>query len=194
MAHMKELLSPANLITVAGAVLTVVGLAAYLTGAANLSVPTLFYGFPIFLGGLALKTTELRPAKRIVPASSLSEIREAGPPELAKVVKDVTRWRYGQNVHLESALQALSLWDQENPPKLLEIEELEAIGGYGLRMRFEIAGVSFDRWEGQQERLGRFFAKGLQAELISPQEGVLDLMIIPKQNNEVKATNQQEVG
>ena len=108
---MKELLSPANLITVAGGVLTVVGLTAYLTGAANLSVPTLFYGFPIFLGGLALKTTELPPAKRIVAPPSLTKTREEGPPELSKVVKDVTRWRYGQNVHLESSLQALNLWD-----------------------------------------------------------------------------------
>jgi len=189
---MKELLSPANLITVAGAVLTVVGLTAYLTGAANLSVPTLFYGFPIFLGGLALKTTELRPTKQIVPTSSLTKTREAGPPELAKVVKDVTRWRYGQNVHLESSLQALNLWDQDNPPQLLEIEELEAIGGYGLRMRFEMAGVAFERWQGQQERLGRFFAKGLQAHLLSPQEGVLDLMIVPKQP-EVKTNSQNGI-
>ena len=45
---MKELVSPANLITVSGSVLTVIGCIAYLTGAANLSVPTLFYGFPIF--------------------------------------------------------------------------------------------------------------------------------------------------
>ena len=73
---MKELLSPANLITVAGGVLTVVGLTAYLTGAANLSVPTLFYGFPIFLGGLALKTTELRPTKRVIPENALSELRD----------------------------------------------------------------------------------------------------------------------
>ena len=69
---MKELISPANLITVTGAVLTVIGIAAYLTGAANLSVPTLFYGFPIFLGGLALKTTELKPVKRIDPKSELT--------------------------------------------------------------------------------------------------------------------------
>ncbi len=183
MTHMKELLSPANLITVIGAVLTVIGIMAYLTGAANLSVPTLFYGFPIFLGGLALKTTELRPTKRIA-ASSISSARENGAPELAKVVKDVTRWRYGQNAHLESSLIALNLWDQENPPQLKEVEELETSFGYGIRLRFNIEGVSQSRWEEKQERLGRFFAKGMQAQLLFPNEKELDLMIIPKQQEE----------
>ncbi len=189
---MKELLSPANLITVTGAVLTVVGIAAYLTGAANLSVPTLFYGFPIFLGGLALKTTELKPAKRVISKSDLIKVKEEGAPELAKVVNDVTRWRYGQNAHLESSLIALKLWDQENPPQLIEIEELKTDEGYGIRLRFKTEGVALSRWEDKQERLGRFFAKGMQAELRSSQEGELDLMIVPKQN-EVQTTGQDGI-
>ncbi len=189
---MKELFSPANFITVTGATLTVVGITAYLTGAANLSVPTLFYGFPIFLGGRAIKTTELRPAKQIVPESSISKSKEAGAPELAKVVKDVTRWRYGQHAHLESSLIALKLWDQANPPELLEIEELETDIGYGIRLRFKTAGVALKRWEEQQERLGRFFAKGMQAEIITPKKGILDLMIIPKRD-ELQPANQSDV-
>ena len=179
---MNELLSPANLITITGAVLTVVGIASYLTGAANLSVPTLFYGFPIFLGGLALKTTELKPAHQILPTPEVTKEKEKGAPELAKVVKDVTRWRYGQHAHLESSLIALKLWDQDNPPKLIEIEELKTNEGYGIRLRFKIQGVPFIRWQEKQERLGRFFAKGMKAELFSPQEGQLDLMIVPKKN------------
>ena len=182
MTHMKELLSQANLITVAGAVLTVVGLAAYLTGAANLSVPTLFYGFPIFLGGLALKTTELKPVKKIISNSAITNSSKDRPPELIKLVKDVTRWRYGQHAHLESSLIALKLWDQDNPPKLLEIEELETNQGPGIRMRFNLGGVSLDRWQEKQERFGRFFAKGLQAQIIPQGTTELDLMLIPQQN------------
>ena len=189
MTLMKDLFSPANLISVTGAVLTVVGGMAYLTGAANLSVPTLFYGFPIFLAGLALKSSELPPAKRTVPESVLAKVREEGPPELAKLVNDVTRWRYGQNVHLESSLKALKLWDDKNPPQLLEIEELETSAGYGVRLRFVLAGVSLDRWQDKKERLGRFFAKGLQAELVSPNSEELDLMIVPKQS-QIEPTTQ----
>ena len=192
MLTMKELFSPANLITVTGAVLTVVGIAAYLTGAANLSVPTLFYGFPIFLGGLALKTTELKPAKKIPPKYEIEEIKQKGAPELAKVVKDVTRWRYGQNAHLESSLIALKLWDQDNPPQIIEIEELKTNEGYGIRLRFKIEGVPIFRWQDKQERLGRFFAKDMKAELISPNESELDLMIVPKQSVG-QETNQHEI-
>ena len=76
---MKDLFSPGNIITVTGAVLTVIGAVAYGTGAANLSVPTLFYGFPIFLAGLALKTSELPPAKRITNSSISEKFKENGP-------------------------------------------------------------------------------------------------------------------
>ncbi len=185
MKPMNGLFSPANLITVTGAVLTVIGGLAYMTGAANLSVPTLFYGFPIFLAGIALKSTELAPAKRVVPADLVAQAREKGPPELAKLVGDVTRWRYGQNAHLESSLKVLKLWDDENPPQLIEIEEIETDqGGYGVRLRFNLAGVSLERWEEKKERLGRFFAKGLEAKLIGSPEGKLDLFILPKQNQD----------
>ena len=188
---MKELLSPANFVTVTGSVLTVIGCLAYLTGAANLSVPTLFYGFPIFLGGLALKTTEIRPARRVIPKDQLAEAREGAPPELGKLLSDVTRWKYGQHAHLESSLKSLKLWDQANPPQLIEIEELQTVQGYGMRLRFETAGVSLSRWQEKQERLGRFFAKGLEAELLSQSKGVLDLMILPKKSEEDN-TNQQK--
>ena len=52
MAAMKDLLSPGSLVTVAGGALTVIGATAYATGNANLSLPTIFYGIPILLGGL----------------------------------------------------------------------------------------------------------------------------------------------
>ena len=162
---MKDLFSPGNLITVAGGVLTVVGAVAYGTGNANLSLPTIFYGIPIFLGGLALKSSELPPAKRVVPANTFKAEREAAAPELGKLLADVTRWRYGQKAHLESSLEALKLWDDDTPPQLLEIEELHGAEGYGLRLRFELGAVSLERWTEKQERLGRFFAKGLHADL-----------------------------
>ena len=176
---MKQLFSPANLITVAGAVLTVIGGMAYVTGAANLSVPTLFYGFPIFLAGLALKSSELAPAKRVIPEQEFAEARESAPPELSKLLKDVTRWRYGQKVHLESSLQALKLWEDNDPPKLLEIEELVKAEGYGIRMRFQLGAVPLEAWQEKQERLGRFFTKGMQAEIISQNKDEIDLIIAP---------------
>ena len=90
---MKDLLSPGSLVTVAGGVLTVVGAVAYSTGNANLSLPTIFYGIPILLGGVALKSSAPPPARRVVPKNELRQEREAAAPELGKLLGDVTRWR-----------------------------------------------------------------------------------------------------
>ncbi len=190
MTLMKDLFSPGSLITVSGAVLTVIGALSYATGAANLSVPTLFYGFPIFLAGLALKNSELPPAKQVLPKASRIKVREKAAPELIKLIKDVTRWRYGQKVHLESSLQVLKLWNDDNPPQLIEVEEMETTQGYGVRLRFRIAGVAIERWEEKKERLGRFFAKNLMAELITPNNGELDLMLLPKQTTQHEVSSQ----
>ena len=122
---MKDFFSPGSLVTIAGGVLTVVGATAYATGSANLSLPTIFYGIPILLGGLALKSSELPPAIRVTPVKTFQKEREAAAPELGKLLGDVTRWRYGQKAHLESSLEALKLWDEDTPPQL---EEIEAAG------------------------------------------------------------------
>ena len=42
------------------------------------------------------------------------------PKELTELVRDVTRWRYGIKAHLESSLEALNLWNEDNPPQLKE--------------------------------------------------------------------------
>ena len=75
---MKDLLSPGSLVTVAGGVLTVVGAVAYGTGNANLSLPTIFYGIPILLGGLALKSSELPPAIRVTAQAALKRNANCG--------------------------------------------------------------------------------------------------------------------
>lgn len=176
---MNDLFSPGSVVTVSGGVLTVVGAIAYATGSANLSLPTIFYGIPIFLGGLALKSSELPPAKRITPKAKLRRERENAPEALTKLLGDVTRWRYGQKAHLESSLEALKLWDDDQPPQLLEVEELNPSSGYGLRLRFQLNNVPLERWQARQERLGRFFAKDMTAELQMVEANCLDLVLVP---------------
>ena len=187
---MNKLLSPGNLITIGGASLSLIGLTAYFTDATNLSVPTFFYGVPIFLIGISLKTTEVPPAIRVVSSTKFSSERAKAPEELGKLVQDVTRWRYGQSCQLESSLRVLKLWDIDNPPQLIEIEELVKDGNYGIRMRFDMAAISLERWNAQKERLGRFFAKGLSAELFCPTPGEIDLTLLPQKQEESQQENE----
>ena len=71
----------------------------------------------------------------------LRQINLIGPEELTALVRDVTRWRYGIKAHLESSLEALNLWDEDNPPQLKEIEEVTKEEKNGFRMHFEINDV-----------------------------------------------------
>lgn len=176
---MNAFLSPGSLVTVAGAVLTVIGSIAYLGDNANLSLPTIFYGIPILLGGLALKSSELPPPKRITPAGALRQLRQQpGNEALSKLLGDLCRWRYGQKAHLESSLEALGLWDETEPPQLVEVEEIDREGAYGLRLLFTCGAVDPGRWQDRRERLGRFFGPGLSASISQPASGRIQLELI----------------
>jgi hypothetical protein len=176
---MQALLSPGSLVTLAGAFLTVIGSIAYLGDNANLSLPTIFYGIPILLGGLALKSSELPPPQRLTPPQALRELRQQpANAALAKLLADVTRWRYGQKAHLESSLEALKLWDDDDPPQLLSVEELDIDGAYGLRLQFDCRGVAQGRWQDRQDRLGRFFGPGLSANLVQSAPGQVTLELL----------------
>jgi hypothetical protein len=178
---MQALFSPGSLVTVAGATLSVIGWIGYATGNPNLSLPTIFYGIPILLGGLALKSSELPPPERLNPASAFKALRERPESEpLRKLLADVMRWRYGQKAHLESSLEVLKLWDEDEPPQLEAVEELDHAGQYGLSLRFEAGAVPFERWQAQQERLGRFFGPGLRCELDPLPGGRFTLRLLPQ--------------
>jgi hypothetical protein len=173
---MQALFSPGSLLTVLGSVLTVIGSIAYATDAPNLSLPTIFYGIPIFLGGLALKSSELPPVRRLTPAAQWKQLRESTATEgQIKLLKDLLRWRYGQKAHLESSLEALKLWDEENPPQIETIEEYSYEGRYALRIRVNFNAVPKERWQALEGRLGRFFGPGLQASLEDGGPGALDI-------------------
>ena len=162
---MKKYLSPGNLIVTTGGILAFIGMTAYFTDSVNLSVPTFFYGVPILLIGLGLKTSEIPPVL-LCDNKKFYENSFNRPKELTALVKDVTRWRYGIKAHLESSLEALNLWDEDNPPQLKEIEEIIKEDKKGLRMHFEINAVPIEKWIEKQERLNRFFVKGLESEFI----------------------------
>jgi len=177
---MLAIASPGSLVTLAGAALSVIGWIGYATSNPNLSLPTIFYGIPILLGGLALKSSELPPAELLEAEPDAVALREqAASKTLRKLVKDVTRWRYGQKAHLESSLEALKLWDEDEPPQLISVRERAVDGRYAVAMRFRCEAVPFERWQEKQDRLGRFFDRGLRAELSEPSKGEVLLELLP---------------
>lgn len=66
---MLRRISLAKLGLVVGSVLTVIGFIAYATDHPTLNLIGFFYGIPLLLGGLALKTSELQPVPFTVPTT-----------------------------------------------------------------------------------------------------------------------------
>ena len=71
---MKKQLSPASIVSIAGAILAITGLISYFNDATNLSVPTFFYGVPILLIGLAMKNSELSPIKSEISQQKIPRV------------------------------------------------------------------------------------------------------------------------
>ncbi len=183
---MKKQFSPASIVSFVGALLAVTGLVSFFNDATNLSVPTFFYGVPILLIGLAMKNSELAPAKSLISESELNKLKINDRQDLINLIAEVTRFRYGQRVHLETSLQALKLWDEKKPPKLLEISLLEIENNFAIKMKFESKGVTLKEWEEKKDRLGRFFSKNLNADISSSNPEEINLELRPKSSNKEK--------
>lgn len=153
---------------VVGGVLTVIGFIAYFSGNATLNLAGFFYGIPLLLGGLALKASELKPAPFLQETSSeiLALRKQHATPTQNQLRQDVTRYRYGQRIHLEEALGKLGLTSiSEAYPVLVGIEEQAIAGAYALVLEFKSPQVPLKTWQERQAKIERFFGPGVRAEL-----------------------------
>jgi len=165
---------------VVGGVLTIVGFVAYGAGNSTLNLIGFFYGIPVLLGGLALKVSELKPVP-ITPATpevlTLREQRATATQN--QIRKDVTRYRYGQEAHLDESLERLGLSPtDEERPTLMGLSEAEVEGAYALILEFESPLIPFERWQKQREKIEKFFGPGIRAELSQSTEDQVELALI----------------
>ncbi|CAI5529525.1 unnamed protein product, partial [Closterium sp. Naga37s-1] len=129
----------------------------------------LTYGFPTALIGFALKYAELKP----VPCTSYADavaLREAqATPILQQVRSDVTRFRYGDEQHLEEALKRIFRYNlsggiqRRNAPTLTSISEQVYNGQYSLVLIFEAPALSKTDFMERQAKFTSFFGPGVQA-------------------------------
>ena len=166
---------------IVGGVLTLTGFIAYITGNATLNLAGFFYGIPILLGGLALKAAELKPVPFSQPTpSEVLALREKQQTTTQKQLRqDVTRYRYGQEVHLDDSLKRLGLGSiNEDMPKLIGLQEKAIDGAYSLIMEFDSRFISLETWETKQEKIEKFFGPGIKAIIHQPAEDRIDLILL----------------
>jgi cellulose biosynthesis protein BcsQ len=173
--------SLASLGLVLGSLLTVAGFAAYALDYATLNLAGFFYGIPLLLGGLALKAAELKPIP--YSAATMPEIlrlREAqATPTQNQIRKDVTRYRYGQEAHLDEALQLLGLSPtDEERPVLTALRETALDGQYSLVLEFDSPYISLEKWQEKQEKIAKFFGPGIEVVLTPQGEKRLEVALV----------------
>ncbi|MCU0523755.1 MAG: DUF2854 domain-containing protein [Elainella sp. Prado103] len=172
---------------VVGGILSVIGFAAYAGDNATLNLVGFFYGIPILLGGLALKSAELKPVPYSQPLSpEVLALREQQATSTQNQIrKDVTRYRYGQEAHLDSSLEYLGLSPtDEERPMLLAIREEATDGAYTLVLEFDSPLIDLAVWQKKQEKLDRFFGQDVKVVVSQPEEEQIEVALIAMPSRE----------
>lgn len=164
-----------------GSILTVLGFIAYAQGNSTLNLAGFFYGIPLLLGGLALKAAELKPIPyEENPTPEIIALRkEKATDTQNQVRKDVTRYRYGQEAHLDDALQRLGLSPtDEERPILTTIKEANFNGNYALILSFNSPLITFEQWQEKQEKITKFFGPNITVDLQKKGDAQIELALI----------------
>lgn len=166
---------------VVGGILSVMGFAAYALDNPTLNLVGFFYGIPLLLGGFALKASELKPIPFAQPTSpEVLALREQQATSTQNQIRqDVTRYRYGQEAHLDSSLESLGLNPSDEERPILDAIWEEAIdGAYALVLEFESSLIKFETWQQKRDKIERFFGPGLRVELKELSDDRVDLFLI----------------
>jgi len=168
---------------VVGGILTVIGIIAYATGNATVNLAGFFYGIPLFLGGLALKAAELPPVPLKEASAEILKLRESQATLIQNQIRqDVTRYRYGQDAHLDESLQKLGLSPTDEERPILDgLKELVIEEKYALMLEFYSPLIALEKWQEKQDKITRFFGPNIEVTIESPAENRVNLALISNQ-------------
>ncbi|RAL46590.1 hypothetical protein DM860_004869 [Cuscuta australis] len=163
------------------------GFGAYFTilPGAEWSALMLTYGFPLVIIGMALKYAELKPAPCVTYADAQVLREKCATPILKQVRSDVTRYRYGDEQHLDEALKRIFQYGQgggisrRSAPILQMIrEEVTEDGKYCLVLVFEAKALQLSDFEKRQEKFASFFGPGISAEIVKGGKNLYEVRLI----------------
>lgn len=169
-----------------GGVLTIVGFVAYFSGNPTLNLIGFFYGIPLLLGGLALKAAELKPVPYTQPTTpDVVKLREQQATTTQNQIRqDITRYRYGQEAHLDTSLSHLGLSPTDDERPIIQgIRETAHNGAYSLILEFYSPLIPLEVWQQKQEKMTSFFGPGVQVEIAQPQEDEVELTLTATPDN-----------
>ena len=154
-----------------GLQLLIYGFGAYFSflPGSDVSALMLIYGFPISLIGFALKYAELEPLSCVTYENALRVRDEQTTPILTQLRNDVTRYRYGDEQHLEEALKLVFRFNRpgglrrNQAPELVGLSEQVINDRYALCLEFESPKMAFSEWTDRVAKITGFFGPGVVA-------------------------------
>ena len=171
------------------------GVAVFIWGIVEAGNPTInligyTFGIPLVLGGLVMKAVELKPVPAMFEVGpELEKAREEQATEIQKqIVFDITKYNYGADAHLDTALEALKLKGRTDAelPRIQGYGEQLRDGQYTLVLRFDTSRLPFERWEeSYQKKMSTFFGRDVDVELTQPGENLAELAIITRSSDSV---------
>jgi hypothetical protein len=172
-----------SILTPLGIGLLVYGFGAFIGAlpGADLSSVILIYGFPIALLGAALSYAQLEPVPCTTTVGA-ARVRETAATDIQKQLReDVTRFRYGDEQHLEEALARIWTFGRQGgiPRRLCPVlvgvrEELTGPdAAYTLVLQFSCKpDLTPDAWEARLGKIEAFFGPGIKASLTPTPAGM----------------------
>ncbi|WLT38971.1 DUF2854 domain-containing protein [Synechocystis sp. B12] len=154
---------------------------AYALDYATLNLAGFFYGIPLVLGGLALKAAELKPIPFSQPTSEkiIALRNQLATPTQNQIRKDVTRYRYGQEAHLDESLERLGLSPtDEERPVLTSLLEQDWEGKYVLTLTFTSPSSAWKLGKKSRKKLPNSSAPDLEVTVAEPEEKVVTVNLI----------------
>ncbi|XP_022862603.1 uncharacterized protein LOC111382796 isoform X1 [Olea europaea var. sylvestris] len=145
----------------------------------------LTYGFPLAIIGMALKYAELKPVPCLTYSDAQMLREKCATPILKQVRSDVTRYRYGDEQHLEEALKRIFQYGmgggipRRSAPVLQMIrEEVTEDGKYRLVLVFEAKALQLSDFEQRQAKFTSFFGPGITAEVSKGEKDLYEVRLI----------------
>uniref|UniRef100_A0A7S3VUY5 Uncharacterized protein n=1 Tax=Dunaliella tertiolecta TaxID=3047 RepID=A0A7S3VUY5_DUNTE len=177
-------ISYGSILTPLGIFLLAYGFGAFfqLLPGADVSPLLLIYGFPISLLGFALAYAQLPP----VPCKTTKaafDLRATQMTDIQKQIReDTTRYRYGDELHLDEALDKIFKFGRGSVPRRLcpilkGLREEVVEGMYALILEFE-SSIDMSIWEEKQPKIQSFFGPGIVARVTKVSDNMVEVELV----------------
>lgn len=193
-----------NLVILSGILITILSFAEYLSdgGSEGLNVSGLgfVYGIPVSLAGAALKYAEIDPVPCVSTPAGEKAFEAKATETISKIKQDVTRHRYGDEAHLDTAVKKLGLViPGKDYPQMMELrEDASPDGELEFTMVWQSIDTPYKMWadERRVKKYETFFGPGVAAEVIkiNAEERLVGIKLTTTTKSSVASTSSATSG